>query len=135
MKFFAPNVESASVPVLDAMGNEKKTDKGQPILRPMTDEELAAALQNPEYKAIAPAISKDCLTLVKYKDEGILPLSPEKTKRVMIVNVKGPESPMGKLAAIAMGGGGLYAYKVSDENAQYLVIHNQIHSFLDMNQL
>ena len=70
-----------------------------------TDEELAAALQNPEFKAVAPAISKDALTLVKYKDEGVLPLSPEKTKRVMIVNVKGPESPMGKLAAIAMGGG------------------------------
>ena len=70
-----------------------------------TDEELAAALQNPEFKAVAPAVSKDALTLVKYKDEGVLPLSPEKTKRVMIVNVKGPESPMGKLAAIAMGGG------------------------------
>ena len=70
-----------------------------------TDEALTAALQNPEFKAVAPAISKDALTLVKYKDEGILPLSPEKTKRVMIVNVKGPDSPMAKLAAIAMGGG------------------------------
>ena len=70
-----------------------------------TDEELAAALQNPEFKAVAPAISKDCLTLVKYKDEGVLPLNPKKTKRVMIVNVKGPDSPMAKLAAIAMGGG------------------------------
>ena len=70
-----------------------------------TDEALVAALQNPEFKAVAPAISKDCLTLVKYKDEGILPLSPEKTKRIMIVNIKGPESPMGKLAAMAMGGG------------------------------
>ena len=70
-----------------------------------SDEELAAALQNPEFKAVAPAISKDCLTLVKYKDEGILPLSPEKTKRVMIVNIKGPDSPMAKLAAMAMGGG------------------------------
>ena len=70
-----------------------------------SDEDLAAALQNPEFRAIAPAISKDSLTLVKYKDEGILPLSPEKTKRVMIVNVKGPDSPMAKLAAIAMGGG------------------------------
>ena len=55
--------------------------------------------------AVAPAISKDCLTLVKYKDADVLPLSPEKTKRVMIVNVKGPDSPMAKLAAIAMGGG------------------------------
>ena len=70
-----------------------------------TDEELVAALTNPDFKAVAPAISADCLTLVKYKDEGILPLSPEKTKRIMIVNVKGPDSPMAKLAAIAMGGG------------------------------
>ncbi len=71
-----------------------------------TDEELTAALTNPEFKTVAPAISKDALTLVKYKDEGVLPLSPEKTKRVMIVSVKGPESPMGKLAAMAMGGAG-----------------------------
>ena len=70
-----------------------------------TDEELAAALGNAEFKAVAPAISKDALTLVKYKDEGVLPLSPEKTKRIMLVNIKGPESPMSKLAAIAMGAG------------------------------
>ena len=70
-----------------------------------TDEELAAALQNPEFKAVAPAISKDCLTLVKYKDEGVLPLNPEKTKRVMIVHIKGVPNPMMALAAAAMGGG------------------------------
>ncbi len=70
-----------------------------------SDEALEAALQNPEFKAVAPAISKDALTLVKYKDKGVLPLSPEKTKRIMIVNVKGPDSPMAKLAAIAMGAG------------------------------
>jgi beta-N-acetylhexosaminidase len=70
-----------------------------------TDEALAAALQNPEFKAIAPAISKDCLTLVKYKDEGVLPLNPEKTKRVMIVPIKGLPNPMMALAAMAMGGG------------------------------
>ena len=72
----------------------------------VTDEECAAALQNPEFKAVAPAISKDCLTLVKYKDEGVLPISPEKYKRVMLVNIKGPDTPMGKLAAMAMGMGG-----------------------------
>ena len=71
-----------------------------------TDEELAAALQNPEFKAVAPAVSKDCLTLVKYKDEGVLPLNPEKTKRVMIVHIKGVPNPMMALAALAMGGGG-----------------------------
>jgi len=71
-----------------------------------TNEQLAAALGNEEYKAVAPAISKDALTLVKYKDEGVLPLSPEKTKRVMIVNIKGADGPMAALAALAMGGGG-----------------------------
>ena len=70
-----------------------------------SDEALVAALQNPEFKAVAPAISKDCLTLVKYKDEGVLPLSPEKTKRVMIVHIKGVPNPMMALAALAMGGG------------------------------
>ena len=71
-----------------------------------TDEELAAALKNPEFKKASPAISKDCLTLVKYKDEGVLPLSPEKYKRIMLVNIKGADTPMGKLMAIARGGGG-----------------------------
>ncbi len=71
-----------------------------------TDEELAAALNNEEFKAVAPAIAKDALTLVKYKDEGILPLSPEKTKRIMIVNLKAAEGPMAKLMQIAMGGHG-----------------------------
>ena len=71
-----------------------------------TDEELAAALSNPEFKAIAPQISKDALTLVKYKDEGVLPINPEKYKRIMLVNIKGADTPMGKLMAIAMGGRG-----------------------------
>ncbi len=71
-----------------------------------TDEEMAAALYNPEFKAVAPAISKDALTLVKYKDEGVLPLDPNKTKRIMIVQVKGAEGPMAALAAMAMGQGG-----------------------------
>ena len=70
-----------------------------------TDEQMQAALQNPEFKAVAPAISKDALTLVKYKDEGVLPISPEKTKRIMLVNIKGPETPMAKVMAMAMGGG------------------------------
>ena len=70
-----------------------------------TDEALKEALQNPEFKVVAPAISKDALTLVKYKDEGVLPISPEKYKRIMLVNIKGSETPMAKLMAIAMGAG------------------------------
>jgi len=69
-----------------------------------TEEELAAALGNEEFKAWSSQISKDALTLVKYKDEGVLPLNPEKTKRIMIVHIKGAEGPMAALAAMAMGG-------------------------------
>ena len=68
-------------------------------------EALPGVLYNPAFKEVAPAISKDCLTLVKYKDEGVLPLSPEKTKRVMIVHIKGVPNPLMALAAAAMGGG------------------------------
>jgi len=70
-----------------------------------TDEALAAVLSNPEYRGYSAQVSKDALTLVKYKDEGVLPLNPEKTKRIMIVNIKGAEGPMAALAAMAMGGG------------------------------
>ena len=84
-----------------AMGLNKKAKED---LCPKA-EDLPSVLQNPEFKAVAPAISRDALTLVKYKDEGVLPLKPEKTKRVMIVHIKGAEGPMAALAALAMGGG------------------------------
>ena len=70
-----------------------------------TNEALVEALSNPEFKAVPGQISKDSLTLVKYKQEGVLPLSPEKTKRVMIVQIKGADSPLQALAAMAMGTG------------------------------
>ncbi|MBE6939396.1 MAG: beta-hexosaminidase [Ruminococcaceae bacterium] len=70
-----------------------------------TDEQLAAALSREDFKAYASQVSRDAVTLVKYKDEGVLPLSPEKTKRIMIVQIKGVEGPMAALAAMAMGGG------------------------------
>ena len=46
VKFFAPNVEPATVPVTDEMGNEKKDKKGLTIYRPMTDDELQALPQD-----------------------------------------------------------------------------------------
>ncbi len=70
-----------------------------------SDEALAEALASTEFKSYAAQVSKDALTLVKYKDEGVLPLDTAKTKRVMLVNIKGPDSPMARLAAIAMGAG------------------------------
>ena len=71
-----------------------------------SDEALAEFLADPAHRAWSAQISKDALTLVKYKDEGVLPLDPQKTKRIMIVNIKGAEGPMAALAAMAMGMGG-----------------------------
>ena len=85
------------------MGLNKKTKEE---LCP-SGEYCAAELAKPEYKTVAGQVSKDCLTLVKYKDEGVLPLDPEKTKRVMIVQVKGPDGPMAQMMkALAAGHGG-----------------------------
>ena len=85
-----------------AMGLNKKAKED---LCPRA-EDLNAVLHDPRFAAVPPAISKDALTLVKYKQKDVLPLSPEKTKRVMIVNVKGADGPMAALAAMAMGTGG-----------------------------
>jgi len=68
-------------------------------------EAVAATLGKDEYKAAAEAISKDCITLVKYKDKDVLPITPEKYKRVMIVYVKGAAGPMDALVQLAMGTG------------------------------
>ena len=68
-------------------------------------EELSTILYNPRYKEYAPAISRDAITLVKSLDSGVLPLSPEKTKRILIVPIKGVDNPLMALAAMAMGGG------------------------------
>ena len=66
----------------------------------------APVLGKDEYKAAAEAISRDAVTLVKYKDQDVLPLTPEKYKRIMIVPVKGPAGPMDFLVQLAMGQGG-----------------------------
>ena len=42
VRFFAPNVEPSAVPQVDAMGNEKKDEKGNTLYRPMTEDELQA---------------------------------------------------------------------------------------------
>lgn len=66
---------------------------------------LQEALQAPEYRQLTKAISRDALTLVKNTQPGILPLSPEKTKRVMITHIKGADTPMSILTALALGHG------------------------------
>ncbi|MBQ4563678.1 MAG: beta-hexosaminidase, partial [Lachnospiraceae bacterium] len=66
-------------------------------------QEALSVIGAKEHKAAADAISKDCVTLVKYKDKDVLPLTPKKYKRVMIVYVKGAAGPMDALVQMAMG--------------------------------
>ena len=70
-----------------------------------SEEALAATLGKPEYKDTAAAIARDAITLVKYKDEGVLPVTPDKYRRIMLVNIKGNEGAMSKLMKFAFGGG------------------------------
>lgn len=83
-----------------SMGLNKKS---KAELVPQCD--LGAIIGKPEYKELEKRISQDAITLVKYKDEDVLPLTLEKYKRVMIVYVKGPAGPMDALVQMAMGGG------------------------------
>ena len=71
-----------------------------------TPADLEGRLGKPEYNEISAEISKDAITLVKYKDEGVLPITPDKYKRIMIVHIKGAASPFEALAKMAMGMGG-----------------------------
>ncbi len=57
-------------------------------------EAVDQVLGRPEYFAMQKAISNDCITLVKYKDEGVLPITPQRYKRIMIVHLKEAEGPM-----------------------------------------
>lgn len=56
----------------------------------------------PENLALAPQVSDHSVTLVKNRDEGLLPLSPKTTPRILVVPVNGPENPISR----AFGGGG-----------------------------
>ena len=69
-------------------------------LHKLTQEELVPAAEalgvigSEEHKNAANAISDDSITLVKYLDKDVLPITPEKYKRIMIVDIKGSPSPM-----------------------------------------
>ena len=59
-----------------------------------------------EHKAMAREISDKAITLVKYKDEDVLPISPERYKRIMIVSVGGLSAGAMSMMMKAMMGGG-----------------------------
>ena len=82
------------------MGLHKK-DRAELVPGP----EALAGLGKQEYKDMQKAISEDAITLVKYKDEGVLPITPEKYKRIMLVHLKPAAGPMDFIMK-AMGFGG-----------------------------
>ena len=69
----------------------------------LIDMTAPVALGSDDVKAAEAAISRDALTLVKYKDEGVLPVTPKKYKRIMIVHIKGAPGPMDDLVNAVMG--------------------------------
>ena len=78
--------------------------KAERELCPEADK-LSYVFGNADFKKYAPLVSRDAITLVKNLDDGVLPISPEKTKRVMIVPIKGADNPLMAFAMAAMGGG------------------------------
>lgn len=82
-----------------ALGLHKKAKTE--ILQPK--EEAMAKIGLPENTAVEAEVSDKAITLVKNK-EGIFPITPEKHKRVLLVEVKGIDSGFGKLMAMMSGG-------------------------------
>ncbi len=60
-------------------------------------EVMERTLGKAEYKEMQRTISNHSITLVKYKDSDVLPVKPERYKRIMIVNIKGAGGPMGEI--------------------------------------
>ena len=83
------------------MGLHKKA-KEDLVPQPETAE---AVLGKEEYKEMQKEISRESITLVKYKDKDVLPLNPQRYKRIMIVHIKAAESGMGALMKMLGGGG------------------------------
>ena len=81
-----------------ALGLHKKAKTE--IMQPK--EEAMAKIGLEENKAIAKEVSDKAITLVKNTQE-LLPISPEKTKRVLLVDVKGFDGGFGKFIELMSG--------------------------------
>ena len=60
-----------------------------------------------EHKAAQAEISEDGITLVKYLDKDVLPITTEKYKRIMIVDIKGAPGPMEYMMKAIMAAQGM----------------------------
>lgn len=63
--------------------------------------QLSEEIGRAEYKAVQKEISEKSLTLVKYKDADVLPVTPERYPRIMIVYVGGLEAKNGLGSAMS----------------------------------
>lgn len=82
------------------MGLHKKTKTE--IVPPI--EGMAEVVGCEEHKAVAKEISDKGITLVKYLDDDVLPMIPDRYKRIMIVPVSGLAAPGGMGALVAKMG-------------------------------
>lgn len=81
-----------------ALGLHKKAKKD--IVEPA--ETALKKIGLPENQAITAQVTDKAITLAKNIQEGILPVTPERYKKILVIPVKGPPNP----AASIFGGGG-----------------------------
>ena len=74
-----------------------------------------------EHKAAQSKISDDGITLVKYLDKDVLPLTTEKYKRIMIVDIKGSPSPMEFMMKAILASQGVVKKTPSEELRDRLI--------------
>lgn len=76
---------------------------------------LQEVLGKETYKEMQKCISKDAITLVKYKDKDVLPVTPKRYRRIMIVHIKGTGGAMGELMKLMGFGGGNPAERLKEK--------------------
>jgi beta-N-acetylhexosaminidase len=110
-----------------ALGLHKKNKKD--IVPPA--KEALAKIGLPANKAITTQVTDQAITLAKNVQDGILPVTPERYKRILIIPVKGPMNP----AASIFGGGGtppwdLFAEELSKAGHEVEVFESAIDRLL-----
>ena len=99
-----------------------------------TEEKMSAVLGKKEYLKVQKEISEKGITLVKYKDKDVLPVTPGRYKRIMLVHVKGAENGMTALMkAVGMSGGSpveLLKEKLTEKGFEVFVYENPLDKML-----
>ena len=71
--------------------------------RDATNGDLQEKIGRIDIQKTAERISNEAITLIKYKDEGVLPITPQKYRRIMIVPIKGAAGAMDTLMELLKG--------------------------------